>query len=143
MQGTVYALLSEIRHSLCTINNMSHFISLHDTMKRTVTKESLKMVTWIIYPKVIFCEITGRNIYRVVLVESLKKKEITVINKLETTFFTHAFTCVFVISSNITFIDIRCLKQPLQPSTFFYHVAHAAHSTISTSFFCVRYNMTD
>lgn len=47
---------------------MSHFISLHDTMKRTVTKESFKMVTWIIYPKVIFCEITW-----VVLVETLKK----------------------------------------------------------------------
>lgn len=95
---------------------MSHFISLHDTMKRTVTKESFKMVTWIIYPKVIFCEITGRNIYRVVLVETLKKKKITVINKLAT-FFTHASTN---ISSNITFIDIRCIKQPLQPSTFFF-----------------------
>lgn len=119
---------------------MSHFISLHDTMKRTVTKESFKMVTWIIYPKVIFCEITGRNIYRVVLVEMLKKKKITVINKLAT-FFTHASTN---ISSNITFIDIRCIKQPLQPSTFFfYHVAHKAHLTISTSFFCVRYDMTD
>lgn len=45
----------------------------HESLYFTVTKESFKMVTWIIYPKVIFCEITGRNIYGVVLVETLKK----------------------------------------------------------------------